>query len=154
MVGEGRLGDDAVLWGQSIVNRSQLDSNARLGGTKLFKEQDPYRDPFHLYAHKFTVFVPARFGCDAQGRRALDSLVASESPAHTLASVNYVEPRFRVGVQSTIGLDTVIARVPVGVTLGQTPLDGSRTLTGPPEKPSTPSLEVGKEGRIGSMTIA
>jgi phage tail-like protein len=156
MVGQGQLGDDAVLWGQSIVNRSQLGSNAQLGSTKLFTEQDPYRDPFYAYANKFTVFVPARFGRQAQDRKALETLIATESPAHTLGQVSYVEPRFRVGLQATIGLDAVIARVPEGVTLGQTALDGSRALTAPAGAPAwpSPSFEVGKDGRIGSTTIA
>jgi phage tail-like protein len=154
MVGQGRLGDDAVLWGQSIVNRSQLDNNAQLGGTKLLTEQDPYRDPFYVYANKFTVFVPARFGRSAQDRKSLLNLIATESPAHTLGQVNYVEPRFRIGIQSTIGLDAVIARVPEGVTLDQTALDGSRALTGPPGAPATPAFEIGMQGRIGSSTVA
>lgn len=154
MVGQGRLGNDAVLWGQGIVGRSQLDSNAQLGGTKLFSERDPLRDPFYVYANKFTVFVPARFGQSAQQRKSLQNLIATETPAHTLGEIRYVEPRFRIGIQSTIGLDAVIARVPEGVTLGQTALDGSRTLTGAPSAPSVPAFEIGKQGRIGSSTIA
>ena len=60
-LGAGRLGDQAVLWGKRIVNRSQLNEGAQVGQTQLKTTQDPYRDPFHVYAHKFTVFVPARF---------------------------------------------------------------------------------------------
>ena len=56
-------------------------------------------------------------------------LLARESPAHTQAHVEYVHPRFRIGFQSMIGLDTVVARVPEGVTLGETTLD-STVLTG------------------------
>jgi hypothetical protein len=153
MLGAGRLGDDAVLWGQSIVDRSQLDSNARVGGSRLLTEQDPYRDPFHVYAHKFTVFVPAQFGRTDQDRKALDTLLKAESPAHVQYFVRYVEPRFRVGVQSTIGLDAVIARVPEGVTLGRTELDGSRALTGPLGEPGASSLEIGREGRIGNTIL-
>jgi hypothetical protein len=153
-LGQGRLGDEAVLWGKRIVNRSQLDEGARVGGTQLLTEQDPYRDPFHVYAHRFTVFVPACFGRTETGRKALNNLLKAESPAQAKYQVQYVEPLFRIGVQSSIGLDTVIARVPEGVTLGQTPLDGSRTLTGAPEKEGVRSLEVGREGRIGSTKLA
>ena len=153
-VGQGRLGSDAVLWGQQIVNRSQLGQNARVGVTKLLTEQDPYRDPFHVEAHKFTVFVPARFGADAAGRKALDTLIKAESPAHTSYQINYVRPLFRVGIQSTIGLDAVVARVPEGFTLGQAALGGVRVLTGPPRSRGARDLEIGRQGRIGSASLA
>jgi phage tail-like protein len=60
-VGAARLGDQAVLWGNRIVNRSQLNEEARMDRSQLITTQDPYRDPFHVYAHKFTVFVPASY---------------------------------------------------------------------------------------------
>ena len=60
-LGAGRLGDQAVLWGKRIVNRSQLDDTARADRTQLLTAQDPLRDPFHVYAYKFSVFVPASF---------------------------------------------------------------------------------------------
>ena len=34
-VGEARLGDQSVLWGKRIVNRTQLNETARVGGTQL-----------------------------------------------------------------------------------------------------------------------
>src|SRR5262249_22986727 len=58
-LGAGRLGDDAVLWGRRIINRSQLGTNAQLGVSKLLTTPDPFHDPFLAYSNKFTVFVPA-----------------------------------------------------------------------------------------------
>jgi phage tail-like protein len=154
MLGAGRLGDQAVLWGNRIANRSQLDGTERLGATQLLSQPGPpFLDPFRVYANQFTVFVPARFGRTDQDRKMLDTLLRTESPAHTLYQVNYVKPLFRIGVQSTIGLDAVVARVPEGVTLGQTRLNGVRALTGEPGKPDAPSFEVGREGRIGHTIL-
>jgi phage tail-like protein len=151
-VGAGRLGDEAVLWGKKIVNRSQLDGGAQVGHSQLITTQDPYRDPFHVYAHKFTVFVPACFGRPEAQRKALDNLLKAESPGHTLYQVQYVEPRFRIGVQSTIGLDSVIARLPQdGTTLGEMQLGPASVLTAPPHEQGGPSFEVG-ESRIGTTT--
>ncbi len=147
----GRLGDEAVVWGKGIVNRSQLDAGAQAGQTQLKSTPDPLRDPFHVYAHKYSVFIPARWGCTDQGRKAIDNLLRSASPAHTQAQVEYVEPRFRIGVQSMIGLDAVIARLPQGVTLGESPLGTASVLTGPPPA-SGPSLAIGKQSRIGTTT--
>ena len=78
-VGAGKLGDDAMLWGQRIVNRSQLNSNARVGplvcppdskpATQLISTPDPLHDPFLVYANVFSVFVPARVKSGAGSAR-------------------------------------------------------------------------------------
>ena len=122
-VGSGKLGDQAVLWGRRVVNRSQLDESAQVGQTQLLTTQDPFRDPFHVYAHKFSAFVPACYGQSDALRKSLENLIENERPAHTQYQLVFVEPRFRIGFQSMIGLDSVVGRYPAtGVTLNQTPL--------------------------------
>jgi phage tail-like protein len=152
-LGAGRLGDQAVLWGKRIVNRSQLNEGAQVGHSQLKTTQDPHRDPFHVYAHKFTVFVPACYGQSEQQRKALENLLKAESPAHTHYQMEFVKPRFRIGFQSMIGFDAVIGRLPQGVTLNETPLGPASVLGSPPHKQGGPSLEIGKEVRIGTTTI-
>ncbi|MDT3671286.1 MAG: phage tail protein [Aromatoleum sp.] len=160
----GRLGDDSVLWGKRILDRSQLSGsaasaspehgNAQVGVTRLDSVPDPLRDPFHVGAYKFSVFVPARIRDSASEKRALDDLLAREAPAHTAVDVRYVEPRFRVGVQATIGLDAVIARTPCGVRLDEARLRQGTVLSGVPGSPAgarPPSLEVGRS-RVGTST--
>jgi phage tail-like protein len=162
-VGAGRLGDDAMLWGRRIVNRSELSGatrtgNARLGpldcppdrqpATQLVSTSDPLRDPFLVYAHKFTVFVPARVKTRDWQRRGLERLLAEESPAHTMWDIEYVEPRFRVGVQALIGLDSVIARVPRGIRLNDNRLGQGTVL---PPQAGRPAL-VGINARVGETT--
>jgi phage tail-like protein len=151
-VGAGRLGEQALLWGKRIVNRSQLDNGAVLGGSQLISTQDPYHDPFHVYAHRFTVFVPVRYRCVETQRRALEKLLATESPAHTVYQLHYVEPRFRIGFQSMIGFDSVIARLPPEMRLGETKLGPASLLGTPPYAQGEPSFEIGKQGRIGTTT--
>jgi hypothetical protein len=148
-LGSGRLGDAAVLWGRRIVNRSQLDVNAQAGRTQLISTQDPYRDPFHVYAHRFSVFVPASVGRSDAARKGLENLLNAESPAHTIHTIEYVEPRFRVGIQSMIGLDSVIGRYPEGVTLNATQLGSNSVLSGA----GRPALTAGEAARIGTSTI-
>jgi phage tail-like protein len=151
-LGAGRVGDQAELWGKRIVNRSQLDEGAQVGHTQLITSQDPLRDPFHVYAHKFTVFVPSRYGATELKRRSLEQLLKNGRPAATQSYVEYVEPRFRIGFQSVIGLDSVIARYPEGVRLNQTPLNRGSVLSGPDHEQGGPSLEIGSQSRIGSTT--
>jgi len=151
------LGDDSVLWAQRIVNRSQLDSNARVGpltcppdrrpATQLISTPDPLRDPFLYYANRFSVFVPARVKKRNWQRKGLEKLLAQESPAGALWQIEYVEPRFRVGVQAMIGLDAVIARVPSGIKLNDNALGRGTVL---PPRRSSP-LRTG-DARVGETT--
>ena len=151
-LGAGRLGDQAVLWGKRIVNRSQLDSTAQIGRTQLRTSQDPLRDPFHLYAHKFSVFVPASLRKSETARKALEGILRNGRPAGTQAQLEYVEPRFRIGFQSMIGFDSVVGRYPAGVTLNGMQLGRATVLTAPSDKRSAPSMEIGEHSRIGSTT--
>lgn len=152
-VGAGRLGDQAVLWGRRIVNRSQLGENAQVSVTQLKTTQDPFRDPFHVYAHKFSVFVPASYGRLSRERRVLENLIQAEKPAHTQLQLVFVEPRFRIGFQSMIGLDAVIGCYPEGVTLGATPLGPASVLSEGPQRRGAPTLRVGQQARIGTTTL-
>jgi phage tail-like protein len=150
--GRGRLGDDSVLWGSSIVNRSQLGANATLDVTQLKTVPDPLRDPLHVHAHRFSVFVPARVRDDGPERRAFEQLLGAETPAHAACEVHYVEPRFRVGRQATIGLDSVIARTPAGVRLATNSLGQGTVLTARPGSRPGSSVRVG-DTRIGTTTL-
>lgn len=149
-VGGARLGSESRLWGHRIVNRTSLNVNARVGGSELNLTQDPLRDPHHVYAHQYSVFVPCRYRDSDRDRRALTTLLRGESPAHTRHQLVFVEPRFRVGVQSMIGFDAVVGGVPAGVHLGATPLGAASVLTGtqPPR-----GVRVGRAGRIGTTTV-
>ncbi len=154
-LGAGRLGEQSRLWGQDIVNRSQLSGpmtkgNAQLGVSQLNATQDPFRDPMHVYAHKFSVFVPGCIGRSPQRRMRLQQLIELEKPAHTAHQLIFVEPRFRIGVQSMIGLDAVIGCYPEGVVLDQSGL-GKATILGPAVR-GGPELRIGQSARIGTTT--
>jgi phage tail-like protein len=107
------LGHGAPLWGPGMVGRLQLDVFAREGEVRLVSTGDPERDLFHEYAHQFRVFVPAAWVRTAQQERMLCRALDAEKPAHTRYDLCLVEPRFRVGLQSTVGLDTIIGPYPV-----------------------------------------
>ena len=153
-VGGAKLGEQSMLWGKGIVNRSRLDDGAHADATQLISAQDPYRDPFHVYAHTFTVFVPACYGRDETARKGLENLLRDESPAHTRWHLELVEPRFRIGVQSMIGYDSVVGRYPVErVTVGESALCRSTILGAAPGESAGPTMRVGRTARIGSSTL-
>lgn len=157
-VGAGRPGEQAALWGEGVANRSRLDHSATVDVTQLRMTPDPVRDPFLAYAHRFTVLAPGCFGKDEANRRALQNLLTRESPAHTTFEVRYVEPRFRIGMQSTIGLDAVIGRIPEGARLddgagpGDAHLLGRDTVLADGAGAGGPSLRVGKTSQVGGAT--
>jgi phage tail-like protein len=154
-LGAGHLGNEAVLWGQKVVNRSQLSGpetqgNAQLGVSQLKTSQDPLRDPFHHYAHKFSIFVPAWISRSPQERRSLERLLASEKPAHTAHRLVFVEPRFRIGIQSVVGFDAVVGCYPQGICLDASAL-GKATVLGPGPAGGA-GLRVATESRLGTTT--
>jgi len=111
--GTAVVGQGAPLWSPSVVGRLQLDIFAREGEARLVSTRDPQRDLFHQYAHRFRVFVPAAWVRSSEDERMVRRALDAERPAHTAYDLCLVEPRLRVGVQSTVGLDTIVAATPV-----------------------------------------
>jgi phage tail-like protein len=153
-LGHGRLGDDAKLWGERIVGRSRLasESGAQLGVTRLDTLKDPHRDPFHVYAHRLSVFLPARLGREPGRRRRVERLIRDESPAHAQATVQWVEPRFRVGIQAMIGFDSAIGCYPQGITLNEAKL-GRATVLSPAPGQDRGRPRLGRHCRIGGAAL-
>jgi phage tail-like protein len=156
-VGAGRLGEHARLWGERIVNRSRVgepaggEGTAQAGVSQLVTSQDPWRDPFHVYAHTFTVFAPARLAASTGARRSLERLIRTERPGHAAYSIAYVKPRFRIGVQSMIGFDSVVGCWPEGASLDVHSRLGRATVLGPGHD-GGPAFAVGTESRVGTTT--
>lgn len=146
-LGAGRLGDAAVLWGAGILDRAILDRGATLGRSRIDGVRDALRDPFHHGAHIFSLFLPARLARDPAERGAIARLVALVQPAHTAARLIWVAPRMRVGVQASIGFDSVIARYPEATArLGDMQLGrGSVTPTAPADRPT----RLGRTSHLG-----
>jgi phage tail-like protein len=150
-LGAGRLGDASLLWGAAILNKTELDKSARAGVSRLDSVHDSLRDPFHAAAWRFSVFLPARLGREPFERGSLQRFIDQFRPAHAAASIVYVEPRMRVGVQATIGFDAVIGRYPIATTtLGEMRL-GRGSVTPVPPRDRPPRL--GKESYLGAATV-
>lgn len=152
-LGAGRLGDNAALWGDAIVQRLQLDVHDQIGAFQLVDTGDPLRDPFYQYAHQFTVFLPLCRQVSATEQQTLQRIVEMAKPAYTQGTLRLVQPRFRVGVQAFIGLDTVIGAYPNRVVEGEGRL-GYDTVLGPSaDESGPPTMRIGVRSRIGSSTL-
>ena len=146
-LGAGRLGDAAVLWGETIMGRSQLDNTARFGVTRLDTTRDAVRDPFNADAYAFTVFVPGRLARTPREQSAVTRMLAAETPAWAKATIRFVLPRMRIGIQSSIGFDSVIGCWPEGVVLDTARLGRATVLSAGPDVDRGP--RVGRS-RVGA----
>jgi phage tail-like protein len=117
-----RLGDGAPLWSDAIVGRLQLGVYSQVGEAALVSTGDPPHDMFNQTAHKFRVSFPAGWLRSSEDESMLRRAIDGDKPAHTSYHLNLVEARFRVGHQSTIGVDTIIGGLPaarLGCGVGQ-----------------------------------
>jgi len=110
--GVDRLGASPPLWSPSAVGRLQLGGYATVGEAQLVSVGDPEHDLFGAYAHRFSVFVPAAWVPDLATERMVRRVLEREKPAHTQYALCLVEARLRVGVQSTVGVDTIVGGYP------------------------------------------
>jgi phage tail-like protein len=104
----GGLGQSKPLWSPEVIRRLQLGGFSQAGEVALVSTGDPDRDVFDYYAHRFRVYVPAAWIRTADQEAMLRRAIETEKPAHTAYELELVQPRFRIGTQSTIGLDTII----------------------------------------------
>jgi phage tail-like protein len=150
-LGAGRLGDAAMLWGAGILDKVELDRGARLNASEVNSVHDTLRDPFHVTAWKFSLFLPARYGRQAAERASIARLVDAFRPAHAAPRIVYVAPRMRIGIQAAIGFDTVIARYPQATTaLGAMEL-GRGTIT--PVPPRDEPRRLGRDAALEATPI-
>ena len=116
--GPVRVAGGEPIWGPSMSGRFVLGGYDRLGEGRLFTEGAPDRDLYDAYAHKFRVVVPSAWVRDPSVARTLRRTIATESPASAAGTLVTVGARLRVGMQSTVGLDAIVA-APAGARLGR-----------------------------------
>ncbi|MGH6719603.1 MAG: hypothetical protein ACREER_09825, partial [Alphaproteobacteria bacterium] len=97
-----------ALWSPSVERRFQVGVFDREGEIALVSIGDPEEDVFRHYAHGFRVYVPAAWVPSPAAQALLQRAIDLQRPAHTSFSLVLVEPRFRIGGQATLGLDSVI----------------------------------------------
>ena len=107
---ETRLDSQAALWGPEIIRRLQLDAYSRIGEFTLVDGGNPLTDPFDAFAHRATLYVPVSDGFTDADLAALETVVAAAAPAHVLVDIKLMRPRYVVGCDLVIGVNTVIGR--------------------------------------------
>jgi phage tail-like protein len=105
------LEDGLPLWSPQIYSRWQVGSHSTVGELHLLDAPEPVAEPFALDAHRFSLFFPADPHNPEAAAKRVSRIVSAEKPAHTEAILCAVCPRFRVGVQSRVGVDSMIGDV-------------------------------------------
>jgi phage tail-like protein len=152
-LGGSRVGSDTQLWGKRITDRLQVGQHSTLGTFAITDLPDPVRDPFLIYAHRATVFFPAAGARDDGTRRVVENLAEMFTPAHVRTTVEFVEPHFLVGVQATVGLDTVVGRYPGPTVLGAGALGSDTVLQDDPSTPARPGFQIARDAQLGSSVL-
>jgi phage tail-like protein len=99
------------LWSRNFYQRLQLTSYSQLGYFRLAGVPEPAIEPLDWGAHKFSLFFPVNPYRVEETKKQVGTVVEREKPAHTEATLCPVWPRFRVGIQATVGVDTVVGGI-------------------------------------------
>ncbi len=153
IVGQSTLGNCSELFGSAIMSRLQIGANSTIGKFQLIDWGNPDLDVFNKYANQFTVVVPRWPGATDADLTNLQQIVQMAQPAHTQATIQWAEPRFRIGIQSFVGVDTIVGQYPVGVIEGQGTLGYNTVLGAPGEQGAQRATRVGKNARVGSTSV-
>jgi phage tail-like protein len=102
------LDGSAPLWSPDFYRRLRVSVYAQLGEFRLTNTPEPAVEALHFGANQFSVFFPADPARVEETRKRVAAVVEREKPAHTQATFCPVFPRFRVGVQATVGVDSVV----------------------------------------------
>jgi len=126
----------AVVGSSAVLDQSHLISDEEFGAP-LFTE----------VAHQFSVEVFRGQVMCPESLARVRAIINQEKPAHTSYHLCIIDPRFRVGYQSRVGIDTVVAGPPRSLALGSDQgLGFDSSLAGAP-----PSL-LGTESHLGVST--
>lgn len=141
-----RLGWSTML-GSAQPQGAVVGTSAVLDQSHLISGEDFGAPLFNSVAHQFSVEVyRSKLTCPESLAR-IRAIIDQEKPAHTAYHLCIVDPRFRVGFQSRVGIDTLVAGPPRSLALDSDQgLGFDSTLAGPP-----PS-RLGTESCLGVTT--
>ncbi|MEI8384174.1 MAG: hypothetical protein WCJ09_28960 [Planctomycetota bacterium] len=114
-----RLGDSAcdstlsppitgTLWSPDSTGQLQLGDNSVLGERKLLPNARSELEMFRAHAHRIRVVIPACWVPNHEDRCAVETMIEAEKPAHVVSEITLVRPGMCIGLQSTVGVDTIL----------------------------------------------
>jgi len=138
------LGCDTMLASEHPQG-AVLGTTATLDHSHLIAGDQYGRQLFEEVAHQFSVLVYARDANTPDKVESIRRIIEREKPAHTDYHLCIVQPMMRVGLQSRVGIDAVVAGLPPAFRLNE-PQPPRSSLAGPPPG------RLGEESKIGVTT--
>ena len=137
---------------QSIPLRGYvLNESAVIGSSTVADEWELHRPGFADYAHRFIIFLYPVHLRDGITQRTIQMILDREKPAHTQYFCCVIEPTMRVGEQSMVGLDTIIAKDPDELVVGTSFTIGEDSIIN--RKNAGTGFIAGKRSNIGTNVI-
>ena len=124
-----------------------VGTSADLDQSHLITDADFGSPLFTDVAYRFMVNVYRGQVMCADTLARIRSLLDAEKPAHTLYQLCIIEPRFRVGFQARVGIDTVVAGPSRSLALGSDQMLGEESVLA-----GAPVSRLGAENRLGVTT--
>jgi phage tail-like protein len=149
------LGDDAILGCNSLLwgVEGALGQGAKLEGFQLHDTGAHCEDPLSVHSHKFSLFVPSSLCNTEVKERSIKRIVDLWKPAHTKYFFCKVEPKFRVGLQSMIGVNTILGKYPLAILGTISSLGKNSILAEPFETRGAPTFRLNGRVRLDGETI-
>jgi len=147
-----RLDGSTPLWSRDVYQRLQLDSYSQVGVFRLIGRPEPAIEAEDWGAYKFSVFFQADPRTLDDTRARVERVVEREKPAQTEVSLCPVLPRFRVGVQATIGIDAVVGTISYAVLNQLATLNYDTILACSPEEQTLRALGSAVRPTVGETT--
>lgn len=118
--GGAELGRTQPLWSEDVMRRLRLGEFAQEGQVELVSTGAPEHDFVNYWAHKFRMYIPAIWVRTAKQEQMIRRAIETEMPAHVTYELCLVKAGVRVGIQSTVGLNTILGdpgawRLPAGI---------------------------------------
>ena len=106
-----RLGFDTRL-ADAVPEGAVVGATATLGQSTI-GDWIPFGAPmFEARAHRFCVEIWCAELTKPSVRERVRGIVEREKPAHTVFDIRIIEPAMRIGIQSQIGIDAIVAEAP------------------------------------------
>jgi len=128
-----------------------LNESAVIGSSTVADEWELHEPGFADYAHRFIIFLYPVHLRDGITQRTVQTILDREKPAHTQYFCCAIEPMMRVGEQSMVGLDTIIAKDPDELVVGTSFTIGEDSIIN--RKNAGTGFIAGKGSNIGANVI-
>jgi phage tail-like protein len=141
-----RLGWTTML-APSQPQGAVVGTSADLDQSQLITDADFGEPLFSDVAYQFNVQVYRSQLTRANAMARIQAVIEQEKPAHTAYQLCVIEPRFRVGYQGRVGIDTVVGGQSRSLSLGSGQALGEETILA-----GAAASRMGVESRLGLNT--